>query len=119
MDFAGPRDFSLVYTNPNDHASADFAALLSRMTQMINPWPDCMTGCVYSSLLTGYYDLPETIGPVTYEGAHIFRERLGSGRLPRHPATYFHVRSQKITGSPRNAGRALGAAQEGGVRVEK
>jgi hypothetical protein len=101
--FRGPRDFSLVYTNPNDHSSADFAALLSRMTQMINPWPDCMTGCVYSSLLTGYYDLPETIGPVTYEGAHIFRERLGAEGFrgtPPHIFTFDLTKSRAIREMP-------------------
>jgi hypothetical protein len=74
----GPHDFELVHTYDGEVTAPEFDALLSRMTQMINPWPDCMTGCVYSSLISGYYDLPETIGPVTYEGARIFRDRLGA-----------------------------------------
>ena len=41
-----------------------------------SPWPRCITGCVYSSLLTGYYDLPNTLGPVLYEDGSLFLERL-------------------------------------------
>jgi len=50
--------------------------LLDRTARIISPWPLCMTGCVYSSLLTSHYDLPQTLGPVTYDDAGAFHRKL-------------------------------------------
>lgn len=87
----GPHDFTTAYAHAPTESQPEFDMLLTRMKQIMNPWPDCMTGCVYSSLITGYYDLPETIGPVTYEGAHIFHEKLspeGFRGTPPHIFTF-------------------------------
>ncbi len=99
----GPHDFTLIHTHAPTLSNPEFDMLLTRMTQIMNPWPDCMTGCVYSSLITGYYDLPETIGPVTYEDAHIFRERLGAEGFrgtPPHIFTFDLSAPQAVCAMP-------------------
>ena len=82
----GPNLFTLAETTAMEEPG-DFSLLVQHMTRIINPWPDCMTGCVYSSLITSRFDLPETIGPVTYEEASIYHHALkGEGfcGMPPH-----------------------------------
>ena len=87
----GPEELDLVYTAPQATQFTEFALLLNRMEKMVSPWPRCMTGCVYSSLLTNHYDLPATLGPVLYEDGGLFLEKLraeGFCGTPPHIFTF-------------------------------
>jgi hypothetical protein len=99
----GLQKFDLVYTAPAADRSADFRLLLDRTARIINPWPECMTGCVYSSLLTNHYDLPQTLGPVTYDDASAFHRRLreeGFCGTPPHIFTFGSKHSEAIYAMP-------------------
>jgi hypothetical protein len=62
-----------------------------------------MTGCVYSSLLTNYFDLPETLGPVTYPDAARFYAKLkseGFDGTPPHMVTLDSMHREAIHPMP-------------------
>ena len=87
----GVAPFELAYVASPTQRPHEFQILLDRMSRIINPWPKCMTGCVYSSLLTNHYDLPQTLGPVTYRDADSFYRKLrseGFGGTPPHLITF-------------------------------
>jgi len=67
-----------------------------------SPW-FVLGACVYSSLLTGYYDLPNTLGPVLYEDGSLFLERLraeGFRGTPPHIFTFDANRSESVYAMP-------------------
>jgi len=66
--FQGPADFKLC-NEQTGAAHPQFDEILNVFKRVANPWPDCMTGCVYSALLTPHFELPETIGPVELQDA--------------------------------------------------
>ncbi|MDP6390343.1 MAG: hypothetical protein QF654_10650 [Alphaproteobacteria bacterium] len=83
--------------------ASEFGILLDRIARIINPWPKCMTGCVYSSLLTNYYDLPRTLGPVTYRDADTFYSKLkseGFSGTPPHVFTFDTMHREAIQTMP-------------------
>lgn len=99
----GVAPFSLVHRIAGASRGHEFELLLDRMEQIINPWPRCMTGCVYSSLLTNHHDLPPTLGPVTYEDAKRFYETLkseGFQGTPPHIFTFNPAHGEPIQSMP-------------------
>ncbi len=86
--FQGPVDFALdhVAADPED-ASLDI--LRQVMPRMANPWPNCLTGCVYSAHLTPHFGLPETIGPVTGDAARQFYDTLRRHDFQGTPPYFF------------------------------
>lgn len=98
----GPNNFALAETATMAEP-ADFSLLVERMAGIISPWPDCMTGCVYSSLITSRFDLPETIGPVTYDEASLYHGTLkdeGFSGMPPHIFTFDRGHDQAILRMP-------------------
>jgi hypothetical protein len=98
----GPNRFTLAETATMAEP-ADFSLLVERMAGIISPWPDCMTGCVYSSLITSRFDLPETIGPVTYEEASLYHRTLKDENfsgMPPHIFTFDRGHDQAILRMP-------------------
>ena len=100
----GVAPFSLAHRIAGSRGP-EFDLLLDRMEQIINPWPRCMTGCVYSSLLTNYHGLPPTLGPVTHEDAKRFYETLkaeGFRGTPPHIFTFNPAHAEPIHAMPAN-----------------
>mgnify|MGYP000023489067 CR=1 FL=1 len=88
-----------IRTQLNGPFSAVIAVLVFYALEAKSLWPRCMTGCVYSSLLIGYYDLPNTLGPVLYEDGSLFLERLraeGFRGTPPHIFTFDANRSEPV-----------------------
>ncbi len=101
--FQGVAPFSLVHRVAGGARGPEFDLLLDKMEQIINPWPRCMTGCVYSSLLTNHHGLPPTLGPVTYEDAKRFYETLkadGFQGTPPHIFTFNPAHPEPIHPMP-------------------
>ncbi|MDP6564961.1 MAG: hypothetical protein QF578_09065 [Alphaproteobacteria bacterium] len=73
--FQSPARFAPKFP-PASVEDAGLDELRRIMSRMSNPWPDCLTGCLYSAYLTPHYELPETIGPVQVEDASCFYETL-------------------------------------------
>lgn len=82
--FQGPSTLTL---SDEQSMSADprLGDILYGFKRVANPWPDCMTGCVYSSLITPHFDLPETIGPVALKDAVRCYEILKQERFTGTP----------------------------------
>jgi hypothetical protein len=99
----GSKKFELAYSSSAGKFAPEFQLLLDRMEKMINPWSQCMTGCVYSSLITDHYGLPQTLGPVTYESASLFHKKLeaeGFSGTPPHIFTFGSKYSEAIHAMP-------------------
>ena len=88
--FKGPTPFKLLYkkTYPNNK---DYEALLAGFEKVANPWTDCMTGCIYSALLTPFFGLPETIGPVNSVQAIQFYKTLLANNFESTPPYFITV----------------------------
>jgi len=88
--FQGPSSFDLLYkkTYPDNPVDDE---LLSGFEKVANAWNDCMTGCIYSSLLTPYFNLPDTIGPVTYDHALQFYNTLSKNNFIGTPPYFITV----------------------------
>lgn len=86
--FQGPARFT-----PDDPLAsledADLSELRRIISRMSNPWPDCLTGCLYSSHLTPHFELPETIGPVQAKDALCFYETLRRHDFSGTPPYFF------------------------------
>ncbi|MDP6708202.1 MAG: hypothetical protein QF893_17800 [Alphaproteobacteria bacterium] len=102
----GTAPFELAHVTAPPGREGEFQVLLDRMAKIINPWPRCMTGCIYSSLLTSHFDLPETLGPVTYGHAEKFYRKLkseGFAGTPPHMITFDPVYREAIHVMPEAA----------------
>ena len=92
--FQGPADFTVDHM-PLEPDDADLNELRAIIPQMANPWPDCLTGCLYSAHLTPRYGLPETIGPVTASDAQRFYETLRQHDFRGTPPYFFTFGMQR------------------------
>ncbi|MDP6875948.1 MAG: hypothetical protein QF521_20685 [Alphaproteobacteria bacterium] len=86
--FQGRAEFTLdhVPAGPDDPGLDLLRDILPRIA---NPWPNCLTGCVYSAHLTPHFDLPETIGPATADDAQRFYDTLRRHGFRGTPPYFF------------------------------
>ncbi len=74
---------------PVETEDAGLIELRRIISRMSNPWPDCLTGCIFSAYLTPQFGLPETIGPVTAKDALRFYDTLRRHDFTGTPPYFF------------------------------
>ena len=96
--FQGPTTFDLSdEADSAGHPGLD--EVLHGFKRVANAWPDCMTGCIYSALVTRQLGLPETVGTVQLDAARRCLEilsREGFSGTPPYFITYGFDRPEPI-----------------------
>ena len=88
--FQGPTPFKQLYKKQFPK-NEEYEALITGFEKVANPWADCMTGCIYSALLTPFYGLPDTLGPVNIKEALQFYEVLHANKFRGTPPYFISI----------------------------